>query len=597
MKIAHLIVAALLVLPGVARAAGAGCQDTLGSLTLEKIRAGAVGAQMAGCINRSFDTLTNLPSTTTVASSTAALAALAQSTTTLSLSTAALAAAKVAKAGDTMTGALTINGSSTLFSSYLDVHGLSNNSAIATFQNDDNTGSNPGVLINTLSNNQSVYGLRMTNSAGAIAHDFYPNGAADIGRNGTGQTRFWSGAGVKIDYGVQAGSASITGNLTASSGTFNGGGGVGITYGISAATGAFSSILSAGTMTATAFSSAPVFYAGDGHAPAPALARAANPASGVFFNGNDISFSVNGTTRATVGLSTGLCGGTGATTGQPCIRSSGTGTPGDPQYQFAGDGDTGFGRQGSNRPFISAGSVIVASFTPVEGHILPDSVYASSFGTGGYSVMHSTGIYVDGPVRLGPRGYIYYNNNSVSTSAASGGGSGLDLTSANTFTQTSTTTFLGQVNMSTGGHVVYGMPGGSLVNISKDVYWAKSMDGAVQSSGCIVVANMPDGGAVADFLTFSSTATVALDMTRKLGCVLVEPSCTPLTFCRIQCGGIARVQIDANGLNASQFFCASSTRCRGQANNSFFDNTAIGKPLQTGAVGANAFIWAILKGL
>lgn len=171
--------------------------------------------------------------------------------------------------------------------------------------------------------------------------------------------------------------------LTRSSMSIEGPGGLGVTYGVGA-----------GSFSATSFSSAPTFLAGDGHAGAPSFQRAADADSGIFFNGNDISFSVNGTTRATVGLSTGLCGGSGATTGQPCLRSSGTGSASDPQLQFVSDSDTGFGRSGSNRPFISAGAVVVASFTSVEAHILPESAVSSSFGAAGYSITASSNIKV-----------------------------------------------------------------------------------------------------------------------------------------------------------------------------------------------------------
>lgn len=173
MKIAHLIVAALLALPAVASAAGDGCQDTSGPLALEKIRAGAVGAQQTGCINRSLETLSAvIVSSPTIAAATATVAALGVSTNALAVAV----AAKVAKAGDTMTGALNISGGSTLFAPYFYVHGLSNNAAIATFENEDNTGSNPGVRIVTKSNNQAVYGLQIENSAGAGTHIFLPNG-------------------------------------------------------------------------------------------------------------------------------------------------------------------------------------------------------------------------------------------------------------------------------------------------------------------------------------------------------------------------------------------------------------------------------------
>ena len=160
---------------------------------------------------------------------------------------------------------------------------------------------------------------------------------------------------------------------------------------------------------------------------------------------------------------------------------------------------------------------------------------------------------------------------------------------------TSSTTFTGSITISTGGSIIIGTPGSSLINTYDGVFWAQSVDGATQSSGCLVAADFPDGGGVNDYFRFSSTTTVGLSIVRKLACVLVEASCAPLSFCRIQCRGIARVQIDSNGINSSQFYGFSTTRCRGQADNSYYDNSAVGKPLQAGAVAANAFFWTNLS--
>lgn len=97
-----LLTAALLFLAGSAQAAGAGCQDTTGGLVLEKVRAGAVGSQPWGCINRTIDTLS------TLSLSTETYAALSLSTAALSASTEALSVAldlKANLAGATFTGA------------------------------------------------------------------------------------------------------------------------------------------------------------------------------------------------------------------------------------------------------------------------------------------------------------------------------------------------------------------------------------------------------------------------------------------------------------------------------------------------------------
>jgi hypothetical protein len=46
-----------LLAPATAHAAGSGCQDTSGPITLEKVRSSATGTEIIGCINRSFDVL------------------------------------------------------------------------------------------------------------------------------------------------------------------------------------------------------------------------------------------------------------------------------------------------------------------------------------------------------------------------------------------------------------------------------------------------------------------------------------------------------------------------------------------------------------
>lgn len=50
-----LLAATLALLPAIARGAGAGCQDTSGALVLEKVRSGATGSELLGCLNRTID--------------------------------------------------------------------------------------------------------------------------------------------------------------------------------------------------------------------------------------------------------------------------------------------------------------------------------------------------------------------------------------------------------------------------------------------------------------------------------------------------------------------------------------------------------------
>lgn len=55
----NILTAILFFMPITARAAGSGCQNTSGGLTLEKIRSTAQGTEIIGCINRTFDILSS----------------------------------------------------------------------------------------------------------------------------------------------------------------------------------------------------------------------------------------------------------------------------------------------------------------------------------------------------------------------------------------------------------------------------------------------------------------------------------------------------------------------------------------------------------
>lgn len=62
-----LIAAVLALAPSLARAQLSGCQYTSGTLQLQKVRSTAVGTQIIGCINASFDTLSGSTTSVTVA--------------------------------------------------------------------------------------------------------------------------------------------------------------------------------------------------------------------------------------------------------------------------------------------------------------------------------------------------------------------------------------------------------------------------------------------------------------------------------------------------------------------------------------------------
>ena len=111
-----------------------------------------------------------------------------------------------------------------------------------------------------------------------------------------------------------------------------------------------------------------------------------------------------------------------------------------------------------------------------------------------------------------------------------------------------------------------GDPAAGQINASGGVisYWAKSLDGVSESSGCAVRFGVNDfaGGAKGDpaTLVFTSTTTASAG---TVG-VLLE-TCAPLSICRVAIMGIVRVQCSSFTLpNPIEL---NGTRCQAQTNN------------------------------
>jgi len=132
--------------------------------------------------------------------------------------------------------------------------------------------------------------------------------------------------------------------------------------------------------------------------------------------------------------------------------------------------------------------------------------------------------------------------------------------------------------------------GSNFLNQGNIYIWAKSIDNATQSSGCVVAVQFPNGGLVSDLPVFTSTTTINLQRSLSHPGVLSEASCPPGATCRVQIMGIVRVQSDASGLGASQYGTTGATRCRATPSNTFDAGTFVVK-MQPGAVSANAFFW------
>ena len=182
----------------------------------------------------------------------------------------------------------------------------------------------------------------------------------------------------------------------------------------------------------------------------------------------------------------------------------------------------------------------------------------------------------------------------VLTSDANGAGSWTAVAGTGDMILASINQVTGSIRISTGGFLAFGDVGVSL-NTGSGLY-AKSMDGATQSSGCVVVVYFPDGGAATDLPLFTSTTTSPVGYATAKAGVLLE-SCSPLSTCKVGfgTGQPYRIQADSSGLSAGDpSFTTSATRCRAAAQAVYNDN-AHGTKMQSGAVSANAFFWARLR--
>lgn len=128
-----------------------------------------------------------------------------------------------------------------------------------------------------------------------------------------------------------------------------------------------------------------------------------------------------------------------------------------------------------------------------------------------------------------------------------------------------------------------------LINKNQISMYATSMDGATQSSGCVVHVYYSDQGPSAAPL-FTSTTTASMDMRNKTPAVLLE-SCAPGSNCRVGVNGIYRVQLDGGALASAFLVETSATRCRVLALGGTADDRIVGKSLHVGGAAANSFIW------
>lgn len=117
---------------------------------------------------------------------------------------------------------------------------------------------------------------------------------------------------------------------------------------------------------------------------------------------------------------------------------------------------------------------------------------------------------------------------------------GSTLTISGYFTTGTGLTTAPEINIGVGAMFTLGPPTGVELNTSGNAVWAKSIDGASQSSGCLVSVGM-NNTTPTGFLTWTSTTTsIDLAQTLTMPGVLLE-TCAPGVICRVGISGVYRI--------------------------------------------------------
>lgn len=207
--------------------------------------------------------------------------------------------------------------------------------------------------------------------------------------------------------------------------------------------------------------------------------------------------------------------------------------------------------------YASGGNVGIRTVTPATNLDVNGS---AQFGAGATrSTITATGL-----LKLTSNG-IQWADGSTSTTATSGSSGG-----GNTF---STGLGLGPTGGATDSAAIW--------------IWAKSVDGATQSSGCFVNITFPSAS-LAETATFTSSTTAS---STPAG-ILLENSCSPGSTCKVGIMGIFRIVSDSVasiGATAQN----SATRCRVNP------LTGLGREYEHGrflssAAGSGSWAWFII---
>lgn len=191
------------------------------------------------------------------------------------------------------------------------------------------------------------------------------------------------------------------------------------------------------------------------------------------------------------------------------------------------------------------------------------TVQGSAFSVGGATFTVAEGsVTLGGRLNVASTG-IKWADGSTSTTAPSGAGNVL-LTATQTFSGGNT--FTSGINIgSPGSYLELNTSDGLEMNLSGMSVFAKSVDGASQSSGCVVTVGM-SGNTPASFLRFTSTTTPNLDMaTVQVRPGVLLESCAPGSFCRVGISGMYRAKVTNTSYTPTGGVVVSfsSTRCSG----------------------------------
>lgn len=124
------------------------------------------------------------------------------------------------------------------------------------------------------------------------------------------------------------------------------------------------------------------------------------------------------------------------------------------------------------------------------------------------------------------------------------------------------------------------------------IVWAMSIDGATQSSGCIVAVNTNSNLDTATLVFTSTTSGITI---YQAGVGVLMESCAPSSICKI---GMStnrpyRFQADSSGVGSGNTFRFSSTRCR-VTDYPGFDSNTRGGHMFPDTILANQWFWGRL---